>query len=205
MKLPSRSPITLGYGATTDPYTPATPHNGIDFAYLPDNTIYAPCDGLVSLIPNNGNDGNGIYMHDPEGRFHGMLHTSKYLVGNGDAVKEGQPIAVMGQTGYAFGVHLHWCVKVNNQFIDPMSLITKGDEMVTEAIATIAWAGFMDMPAKGDGYDGFKGYWVGKPTQDMLQWLIETDRHKDVVTKAREYTDPTAAQSTLDAIKQLVK
>lgn len=131
MKLPSTNPITLGYGATTEPYSPATPHNGTDFAYIPDDTIYAPCDGLVSLVPNNGNDGNGVYMHDPQGRFHGLLHTSRYLVPNNVSVKEGQAIAVMGNTGFAQGTHLHWCVKENNKFIDPMSLIkqTKGEDM----------------------------------------------------------------------------
>lgn len=131
MRVPSNSPITLPFGATTAPYTIVAPHNGTDFAYIPDDVIYAPFAGKVTQMPLNGNDGNGSYMTEPNGRFHGMLHASKYLVANGTVVTEGQPIAIMGDTGYAFGVHLHWCVKQNNVFIDPMSLV-KGDEEVSE-------------------------------------------------------------------------
>lgn len=128
MRKPSNNPITLPFGATTDPYTPQSPHNGTDFAYQPDEKIYAPFSGRVILVPNNGRDGNGIYMTDLQGRLHGMLHSQSYLVQNGVDVIESQPLGIMGETGYAFGRHLHWCVKENGRFIDPLSLL-KGDTM----------------------------------------------------------------------------
>lgn len=61
-------------------------------------------------------------------QFHGMLHNDHYLVSDGDLVQEGQPIAIMGWTGYVVpaskdGTHLHWCVKVNGSFIDPLTLV----------------------------------------------------------------------------------
>jgi hypothetical protein len=126
MRVPSNSPVTLPFGSTAAPYNAASPHMGTDFAYEPDEGIYAPFTGRVNLVPNNGRDGNGLYMTDPAGRFHGMLHTSKYLVSDGAQVMEGQEVAIMGDTGYAFGVHLHWCVKENGDFIDPLTLV-KGD------------------------------------------------------------------------------
>lgn len=138
MRLPSTSPITLSFGATSAPYSPGSPHAGTDFAYIPDNKIYAPFSGDVILMPNNGRDGNGIYMHNAD-QFHGMLHSSRYLVSNGQHVEEGQPIAIMGDTGFAQGVHLHWCVKVGSQFIDPMSLIKQEEQPMTkqEAVAVL--------------------------------------------------------------------
>jgi hypothetical protein len=69
-------------------------------------------------------------MTDSEGRLHGLLHSSQYLVQNGASVTEGQRLAIMGATGAADGVHLHWCVKQNNKFIDPMGLI--GEDMWNE-------------------------------------------------------------------------
>lgn len=126
MRKPSNNPITLAFGATTDPYTPANPHNGTDFSYQPDEKIYAPFSGKVILRPNNGNDGNGIYMYNGN-QFHGMLHAQSYLVADGVQVFEGQPIGIMGETGYAFGRHCHWCVKVNNKFIDPMGLVEESN------------------------------------------------------------------------------
>lgn len=132
MKAPSTSPITLPFGSSDPPYSSTNRHKGTDFAHIPDNVIYAPFAGKVTQIPLNGNDGNGTYMTDSSGRYHGLLHASKYLVPNGSQVNEGQPIAVMGETGLAFGVHLHWAVKENGQFIDPMSLI-QGDDMLTQS------------------------------------------------------------------------
>jgi hypothetical protein len=156
MRLPSTNLITLEYGARTDPYTPDSPHNGIDFGYNPDPTIYAPFSGIAVQVPNNGRDGNGTYMHNAN-QFHGLLHASKYLVPNNTYVQEGQPIAVMGDTGFAKGVHLHWCVKVNNVFIDPMTLIpntlTNKEQPMTkqEAIAIL---------------DAFYGRFTGRKVKD---------------------------------------
>lgn len=167
MRLPSHSPITLGFGSITDPYSAISPHRGTDFAYTPDNTIYAPFAGVVSLVANNGRDGNGIYMHNDD-QFHGMLHSSRYLVANGDHVDEGQPIAIMGDTGYAFGIHLHWCVKVGNQFIDPMSLIKEGEQPMTkqEAVAILdAFYGrFAERKVKQSELDEYIPYFLsGNP------------------------------------------
>jgi hypothetical protein len=132
MRIPSNSPVTPGYGfgSTLPPYSPSNPHNGVDFQHDPDNIIYAPFSGRVTQGYND-RDGNGSYMTDPQGRFHGMLHASKYLVQHDTYVLEGQPIAVMGDTGLAEGVHLHWCVKEGSRFINPMSLI-KEEPMFNE-------------------------------------------------------------------------
>lgn len=211
MRLPSKSPITLGYGATTEPYSPATPHNGVDFAYIPDNTIYAPCDGLVSVVPNNGNDGNGIYMHDPEGRFHGMLHTSKYLVGNGDAVKEGQPIAVMGQSGFAQGVHCHWCVKENNQFIDPLTLV-KGDDMFEGRSAADLGAQaedaqkFKDAIVKSLSWKKIEGQIGGGMAEnpDNIRPVIDSlEEFKDDVLKGRYKLPEAPSEVQINGIKYI--
>lgn len=129
MRVPSNNDITLPFASTASPYSKGNPHRGTDFSYKPDDIIYAPFSGKIIQIPLNGNDGNGTYMIDDQGRYHGLLHASKYLVPDGSKVTEGQPIAVMGDTGYAIGKHLHWAVKHNGKFIDPMSLVTEGGDM----------------------------------------------------------------------------
>lgn len=132
---PSNNPVTLGFGATTSPYTAANPHKGVDFGWIDSSghenkTIIMPEDGTVSLVPNNGNDGNGVYF-TVGNRMHGLLHTSQYLVGNGAFVKQGSPVAIMGATGAADGVHLHWALKVNGQFVNGLDYVEKeNDDMV---------------------------------------------------------------------------
>jgi hypothetical protein len=184
MRAPSTNRITLPFGAYGEAgYTQANPHKGTDFGYLPDNKIYAPFSGKVRLIANNGSDGNGIYMTDSQGRFHGMLHSAQYLIPNGLEVVEGQPLAIMGDTGLAQGVHCHWAVKENGQFIDPMSLINGGNEdMITEdqiAIIRIimseveGWNGNDIHSGKDD--EIIKGAWVGHEWPEMIWhcWIAQ--------------------------------
>lgn len=168
MRLPSPSPITLQFGATTAPYSPASPHEGVDFAYIPDNHIYAPFTGAVMLVPNNGNDGNGIYMQNGN-QLHGMLHSSQYLVPNGATVTEGQPIGIMGDTGFAQGVHLHWCVKINNVFINPLTLVPQEGDMTlaTKPQTDQLFGAYTGRLPNAADYDR----WVGAPLDALVDWL----------------------------------
>jgi hypothetical protein len=179
MRAPSHNPITLRFGATTDPYTPSSPHRGTDFSYLPDDIIYAPFAGKVVQVPNNGNDGNGSYMTESNGRFHGMLHNSEYLVPNNSQVPEGHPIAVMGSTGYAFGKHLHWCVRENEVFIDPMSLIEE-EPMFNEGDRAN-----INIYLYGEDKGYFKGQ-VNKPWKDAIYDLLNQGSELDFEYKVND-------------------
>jgi hypothetical protein len=171
MRLPSNNPITLPFGSTDSPYSAASPHRGTDFSYQPDSTIYAPFSGKVALVPNNGNDGNGVYMTDDHGRFHGMLHTSKYVVSNGQVVDEGQPVAIMGQTGYAFGVHLHWAVKENGRFIDPLTIV-KGEDMTAEKVDLYVARVFAYGILGRNGQDGTQNALAGAYDDDLKKFHV---------------------------------
>lgn len=134
MTLPTDNPVTMDFGSTAAPYSATNPHKGVDFGWRnaagqADRTIYMPEAGTVTLVPNNGNDGNGVYFTGATGR-HGLLHTSQYLVANGTYLDEGQPVAIMGDTGAAQGVHLHWALRVNGVYVDGRNYVTEGDDDV---------------------------------------------------------------------------
>jgi hypothetical protein len=168
MRLPTANPITLPFGSADSPYSTTNRHKGTDFGHNPDINVYAPADGTVTYVPNNGNDGNGLY-YTAEGVQIGLLHLSKSFVGSGDTVKAGQKIAVMGETGAAQGVHLHWAVKRNGQFIDPMSLI-KGDDMSTDAVTPEEndLLGWLATGTPGQSHPVFKNN-VGNPLLTVLK------------------------------------
>lgn len=135
MRRPATTDVTLTFG-----YHPGYPlnngiHEGVDFSYIPDEHIYAPISGTVLVRPNNGNDGNGVYMQVGN-QFHGFCHLQSFNVTDGQTVQEGDVLGIMGDTGYAQGRHLHWAVKVNGQFVDPLTLVDEGVNMPTIASDT---------------------------------------------------------------------
>jgi hypothetical protein len=184
MILPSNNPITLGFGATDSPYSKTSPHRGVDFGYLDEVgnknlTILMPEDGTVTLVPNNGNDGNGVYFTVGD-HFHGLLHTSKYLVSNGQYVRKGTPVAIMGDTGAAEGVHLHWALKVQGTFVNALNYVdehTKGDDVKiqnpqeSEWFYTLVWH---RKPSKEEA-EGM----VGKTLEELFYQATQKDKDKD--------------------------
>jgi len=54
-----------------------------------------------------------------------LLHSRSYFVDDGEAVKRGQSVGVMGSVGYATGPHVHYSIydKVNETFVDPRKFL----------------------------------------------------------------------------------
>jgi murein DD-endopeptidase MepM/ murein hydrolase activator NlpD len=50
-------------------------------------------------------------------------HQSSIGVGVGSIVSQGQVIGYVGCTGYCFGAHLHFEVRVNGQPVDPLGYL----------------------------------------------------------------------------------
>jgi len=133
MQRPSNCPVTTPFGYVKGYPLNGGYHMGVDFAYTPDNKIYAPEDGNYRLYPNNGSLGNAIHMWTGN-KHHAFGHTSKYLITDNQFCKRGQPIAIMGATGAADGVHLHWALAINGSLVDPLSqvnesFIKQGEDM----------------------------------------------------------------------------
>jgi murein DD-endopeptidase MepM/ murein hydrolase activator NlpD len=104
--------ITQKYGST--PYSKKLyrngVHNGIDFGTTIGTQILAAEDGIVQIAGNNGKLQYGKYIlirHD-NGLSTIYAHLSRQVVKTGSEVKRGEIIGYSGNTGYAFGPHLHF-------------------------------------------------------------------------------------------------
>lgn len=112
-------------------------HDGIDISGTGLNSpIYSIGDGVVvnakKACSSCAQWGNGNYVvvkHD-NNLYSAYLHLSSFNVQPGQTVKKGEKIGTMGQTGYAFGVHLHLGIYVGEPFvggearaIDPLTVI----------------------------------------------------------------------------------
>lgn len=115
-------------------------HTGVDFGHSPDRTIYMPEDGTVTVIPWDGKtyDGNAI-VFQAGNRRHFMGHMSKFLVVNGQFVKEGTPIGIMGETGFAIGVHLHWGLRVDGFLVNGLDYVTEGENVMLADANYLSW------------------------------------------------------------------
>ena len=111
-------------------------HNGIDIVGTGSTLDYivAHSDGTVVQARNNyatndrsgGSYGNYVLIRHNNGMYtlYAHMRYNFVTVKAGQAIKKGQVIGYMGNTGYAFGAHLHFEVRdKNNNMIDPTKYI----------------------------------------------------------------------------------
>jgi murein DD-endopeptidase MepM/ murein hydrolase activator NlpD len=84
-------------------------HTGLDFRAGYGTPIRAVKSGVVLFAGNTGNwAGNHVAIRHGDGRTTMSSHMSSMAVGSGQTVQAGQVIGYVGQTGRAFGAHLHF-------------------------------------------------------------------------------------------------
>ena len=82
-------------------------HKGIDLVGIDSTTVYSVSDGTVKIACQPNGAGNYIVITMPDGRRVFYMHLESFLVTNGQNVKAGQAIAIMGNTGNSTGAHTH--------------------------------------------------------------------------------------------------
>lgn len=114
----------FGYGLRSDiGETSSRLHEGMDIAGLGCGTpIYAINDGTVTLSGGYYGLGIAVEINHHNGYKSLYGHLSRSLVSVGQAVKKGQQIATMGNTGYSYGCHLHLQLEKNGTYIDPLTV-----------------------------------------------------------------------------------
>lgn len=108
--------ITNGYSSR---------HQAIDLGWheKQDEPIYACADGVVDSIWEDTKFGGGLTLTIKynNGYSSDFKHLSKVLVNEGQAVSQGQEVAVMGNTGWASaGTHLHYNCYKNGIRVNPL-------------------------------------------------------------------------------------
>ncbi len=116
--------ISSGYGHRTDPLTGKRAfHAGIDFAGSAGASVIAVASGVVTRSGYWAGVGNMVEINHGNGYVTRYAHNRKNLVRSGDAVKKGQPIAMMGNTGRSTGSHVHFEVVFNGKTVDPIQYV----------------------------------------------------------------------------------
>ena len=121
---PTNAPYTIssGYGYRWGKF-----HEGIDITgpgY--GSPIRAANNGIVVQSTYNSYNGNFIYIAHSDGIYTTYAHLAARYKQIGDVVMANDVIGTMGQSGYAFGVHLHFGMNIGNPWygapsINPLS------------------------------------------------------------------------------------
>ena len=98
-------------------------HRGLDLRGTEGTPIVACADGRVALTGDLYFSGNVVYINHGEGVFTAYLHMSKILVAQGQPVRKGEVIGLVGATGRVTGPHLHLSLLVQGVSVDPQPFL----------------------------------------------------------------------------------
>jgi murein DD-endopeptidase MepM/ murein hydrolase activator NlpD len=102
-------------------------HTGMDITGTGHGSnIYASAAGTVVKVVN-GTRGYGKYIiiNHGDGIQTLYAHCSKLYVKQGQYVNQGDIIAAMGSTGNSTGTHLHFEIRINGQYADPLKYVSR--------------------------------------------------------------------------------
>ncbi len=116
--------ISSTFGYRTSPFTGLREfHNGLDIATQKGTPILATADGVVTFAGTKGLMGKLIVIDHGYGMVTRYAHIHKMLKKRGDAVKKGDTIALVGNTGRSTGSHLHYEVHLDGIPVNPAKYI----------------------------------------------------------------------------------
>ncbi|HEY8678938.1 MAG TPA: M23 family metallopeptidase [Candidatus Dormibacteraeota bacterium] len=142
--------ITQGFGPTPYAFEAAYAgfphfHTGVDLAVPLGTPVFAAADGVVvmarSMTDAGGNlvgYGNYVILQHDTGLKTLYGHMMLIGVKEGDLVKRGQLIGLVGSTGNSTGPHTHFEVRIDNSPVDPMQMLPTPDPAPAASAAPAA-------------------------------------------------------------------
>ncbi len=122
---PSSGTITSPYGYRDHPISGSYSfHTGVDIGASSGSSIVAANNGTVISSGWNGGYGKCVIVDHGGGIVTLYAHCSSLYVGVGESVSRGETIAAVGSTGNSTGPHLHFEVRVNGSYVNPLPYIT---------------------------------------------------------------------------------
>ncbi len=121
LRWPASGSVTSGFGLRG-----SRMHDGIDIGAKPGSPVVAAAGGTVVYSDNRlSGYGNLIIIRHRKNLFTAYAHNQVNLVHQGEAVRSGQIIAKVGNTGRATGPHLHFEVRRGTTPVDPLLYLPK--------------------------------------------------------------------------------
>jgi murein DD-endopeptidase MepM/ murein hydrolase activator NlpD len=119
---PVNGPITSGYGSRNIGNGHEF-HPGVDIGVPTGTPIRAAAAGTVAIAGPTGGYGNYTCIEHGGGLSTCYGHQERFLVSSGQQVAQGQIIGLSDCTGYCFGPHVHFEVRINGETTDPLGYL----------------------------------------------------------------------------------
>ena len=107
----SRQHPILGY---------ARAHNGVDYHAGTGAPVVSVAPGVVTMAGWTGGGGRTVKLRHPNGYETEYLHLSAIEVRQGARISQGELLGRVGKTGLATGPHLHYGLKKNGRYVNPV-------------------------------------------------------------------------------------
>lgn len=121
---PARGRLSSGFGYRRSPFSRRWKfHTGLDIGAPRGSPIYAVSPGVVVYSGYNQGYGRMIEVDHGHGIHSRYAHNTSHFVAPGDLVEAGQIIATIGSTGRTTGPHLHFEMKIDGEFVDPLDYL----------------------------------------------------------------------------------
>ncbi|QSQ23802.1 M23 family metallopeptidase [Pyxidicoccus parkwayensis] len=100
-------------------------HNGVDYGTPIGTPVWAVADGTVTQAGNAGAAGNMVVIRHSNGFETQYMHLSRFGEGirAGARIRQKQVIAFSGNTGRSTGPHLHFGLKRNGGYLNPLNQV----------------------------------------------------------------------------------
>ena len=114
-------------------------HTGVDWAAPTGTPIYAAGNGVVEKVGWESGYGKFVLIRHNNGYESAYGHMSAFAraTEEGKRVRQGQVIGFVGSTGLSTGSHVHYEIRVNGRFVDPMRIkLPRGRELQGPMLAS---------------------------------------------------------------------
>lgn len=98
-------------------------HQALDLINTPKSVVWAPQNGIVAHLGRYATSGNTVILDHGFGVLTLFFHLDSIAdIKAGQKIAKGNPVGLLGKTGYATGYHLHWEMRVgkDNIPVDPL-------------------------------------------------------------------------------------
>lgn len=110
-------------------------HQGVDYAAPTGTPVRSVGDGVVEFAGVQNGYGNVVYIGHRDHRTTVYAHLSRIDVKRGESVTQSEVIGEVGSTGWATGPHLHFELRINGVYHDPLTVAQQIDASPLSASA----------------------------------------------------------------------